>query len=130
MSCLSPFFEDIPLTELRQATISHKGFLSQILQHFLCNFCSVVHHAQFLRQEIYFYIYCTLSKHLHLFWVSINLIEFLPLKKCFDFPEIRISKFCVKTIFAFEKTSQSNGPFRNISGKKITFVGRNIPLLW
>ena len=27
MSCLSPFFDDIPLTESRQATISHKGFL-------------------------------------------------------------------------------------------------------
>ena len=27
MSCLSPFFDDIPLTDSRQATISHKGFL-------------------------------------------------------------------------------------------------------
>ena len=55
MSCLSPFFDDIPLTDSRQATISHKGFL---FSNFAANLSwqisvkAFVKKAQFINQPL------------------------------------------------------------------------------
>ena len=133
----SLFFDDIPLTGgTRQATISHKGFLfsnfaaklfAQFSIKFLQNFSQISTKFYSNLQESFLHKF---QSNLHrnsfdcIVYISSFPSQMSFLEKCFDFSQIRISKFWVKTIFAFEKTFQSNGPSRNILGRRITSFER------